>query len=945
MQYRRLKTLFFRAADLDSDRRDALLERECARDPALGAVAKQLVLHSNNPSEALNHIFGLGDSVDGGLWPIGPPRTAAVPARIGDYRIIRKLGEGSMGIVYEAEQQRPRRTVALKIIRGVPSAAATHRFEHESQILGLLQHPAIAQVYDAGTANLGSGPQPFFAMELIRGIPLTDYAKTHGTSISERLEMFTAVGEAVHHAHQKGVIHRDLKPDNILVDAQGRAKVLDFGVARVTGDQQRVTAMCTGAGQVIGTLSYMSPEQAAGRPEHVDIRSDVHALGAILFELLTDRLPYDVRGMMIHSAVRVIRDDQPARLGAVNRCLRGDLDVIVSKALEKDPARRYQSALELTSDVKRYLQSRPIVARPPSAIYQLRKYAQRHKAMFGAVAAAFVLLVLGVMGTSVGLVRATQQRQRAEAREREAVQARTTAQAARADAERSRDQAEAVTAYLESMLASASPEELGRDVLVRDVLNQATTSIAERFDSKPLIEARMRRTIGITYRELGDLDQAADHLESALAIRRQALPVEHPDTLASMNDLAELYHAQGRYNEAESLLTTTLEKRRRILGRENEHTLVTAGNLAVLYEKQGRLGDAEALAIDTLEAQRGLLGDGHPATLTTTNTLATVYLSQGRYAEAETSFLEALELLHRVLGPEHPDTLGAMNNLGSLYSSLGRLDDAEPLLAQVVEIRKRVLGEDHAATLVSMNNLAGLYWRRARYDEAEALFADVLDLRRKALGESHKQTLTSMFNLAVVYRTNERFAEAEPLIAESLRIRRRVFGPEHADTLASLAGLCGLYQEQGRVEDAEPLCVETLATRRRVLGAEHPDTIASLTALGRLYTTLGRYTGAEALLAEAVDAATRLLPGQHWTRGNALSYYGQCLSLQGRHADAEPALLDGHAALAAGLGPSHRRTLQSINDVADFYDAWEKTQAAAAWRALRPSARSAQPPN
>ncbi|MEO8452265.1 MAG: serine/threonine-protein kinase, partial [Gemmatimonadota bacterium] len=317
------------------------------------------------------------------------------PKTIGRYRIIGTLGEGGMGTVYEAEQDQPQRMVALKVIRSdfvIPELM--RRFARESEVLGRLQHPGIAQIYEAGTAEGPHGPQPFFAMELVKGQSLTEYASARALNVDQRLELFARVCDAVHYAHKQGVIHRDLKPANIMVDAGGQPKILDFGVARLTDADVKATRQ-TSVGEVIGTLQYMSPEQVNADPGDIDTRSDVYSLGVILYELLSGQLPYDLAHRMIYEAARVIVIEDPAPLSSLNRTLKGDVEVIVGKALEKEKNRRYSSAADLASDVRRFLSNEPIAARPASAMYQLGKFARRNRALVGGLAVAALILVLG----------------------------------------------------------------------------------------------------------------------------------------------------------------------------------------------------------------------------------------------------------------------------------------------------------------------------------------------------------------------------------------------------------------------------------------------------------------------------------------------------------------------------------------------------------------------
>jgi WD40 repeat protein/predicted Ser/Thr protein kinase len=424
----RVRALFDQAAELLPEVRTAFLNAACAADPELRAEIASLLAHdAGGPGE---------DDVTDFLQ--SPVRRALAslpsipPPKIGNYRIVRTLGEGGMGVVYEAEQDNPRRTVALKVIRtGLLSPAVLHRFSREVQILGRLQHPGIAPIYEAGLAADG---RPFFAMEFIRGKPLDEYTRSHQLDAAARLALLARVCDAIQHAHNKGIIHRDLKPSNILVDEAGQPKVLDFGVAHTTDADLQTTSGRTQAGQLLGTLSYMSPEQIAANPAALDPRSDVYSLGVILFELLAERLPYVLQNVPLPEVARVINDRDPSRLGSINRCFRGDVETIVAKALEKDKTRRYASAGELAADIRRHLHSEPIRARPPSALYQLRKFARRHKALVGGLAGILAALCIGLIGTLRFAFQAQHNAQVAGERERatryEAYRARLAAAAA-----------------------------------------------------------------------------------------------------------------------------------------------------------------------------------------------------------------------------------------------------------------------------------------------------------------------------------------------------------------------------------------------------------------------------------------------------------------------------------------------------------------------------------
>jgi len=509
--------------------------------------------------------------------------------RMGSYRIISVIGEGGMGTVYKAKQESPRRTVALKVIRaGVASSNLLRRFEHEAQILGKLDHPGIATIFEAGTFDAGAGPQPFFAMEFVKGQPLTDYANNKKLGTRQRLELIALIAEAVQHAHHKGVIHRDLKPANILVTDAGQIKILDFGVARATDADIANATMQTDIGQLIGTIPYMSPEQAVGDPDDLDTRSDVYALGVVAYELLAGCMPYDIERKMIHEAVRVIREDSPTPLSSINRVFRGDVDIIISKALVKEKERRYQSASDFASDIHRYLNNEPIIARPPSTWYQFSKFTKRNKAMVVGVIAVLLVSIIGTIVSTTFAFGEAEQKRLAKISEQDAKDAQTIAEERTIEAERERAIAQSINEFLNvRLLGSAAPEREGRDVLVRDMLLKA----AEELDANPpaikAVEAALRLTIGRTYTGLGYFTESETHLRTAVQMWEQ---LEDPDSLITAESMEALAFALMRTNqtsEAYPLAKRVLTIREKELGDEHPLTIRAQGDV-VMFEALSR---------------------------------------------------------------------------------------------------------------------------------------------------------------------------------------------------------------------------------------------------------------------------------------------------------------------------------------------------------------------
>ncbi len=907
-------------------------------------------------------------------------------AVFGRYVIVSTIGRGGMGVVYRARQDKPGREVALKLIRpGWMSASLLRRFEFEAELLGRLKHPGIAQVYEAGVDDATG--TPYFAMELVDGVPLTEYANQRGLSLRRRLDLFAKVCDAVQHAHARGVIHRDLKPGNILVADVGdppepQPKVLDFGVARATDADIAATTVETAVGALVGTVPYMSPEQVGGDPGELDTRSDVYALGVVLYELLAGRLPYRLERKLIHEAVRVIREDEPTRLSSIDRVFRGDVETIVGKSLEKEKERRYQTAAELGTDIRRYLRDEPIAARPPSAAYQLRKFARRNKALVGGVCATFAVLVLGIVGTSSFALRA-------EARRVEAVAAQDRAERAEADAEQRADELEQVAAFQEGQLSEIDAELMGvrlrrgvidkrraflegrgmdderidaaladlsssltgvnftnlaLETLDENIFERALKTIDEGFDDQPLVKARLLQAVADTLRDLGLLDRAMAPQEEALAIRRRVLGDEHPDTLVSINDMGTLLDSMGLYDEAMPHYREALETRQRVLGDEHPDALTSINNMGGLLERMGRHEEAMPYFREALETSRRVLGDEHSGTLASINNMGALLLKIGRSEEAMPYFREALETSRRVLGDVHPYTLVSINNMGGLLESMGRFEEAMPYFREGLETRRRVFGDVHPHTLLSISNMGRLLITMGRYEEAMPHLDEDIETSRRILGDEHPHTLVSISNMGGLLESMGRFEEAMPYHHEAIETARRVLGDDHPNTLVSINNMGALLLRMGRSEEALPYLLDALESHRRILGNEHPSTLILITNTGALLRNLGRLEEANRLGAEAVATARRVLPEGHWHTAVFLGQHALTLAAMERFAEAEERYLEAHALFEAALGPDHDRTTANIRSLADLYNSWHAAEPdaghdakAAQWRARLPA--------
>jgi serine/threonine protein kinase len=592
----------------------------------------------------------------------GPHGVAGrMPETIGPYRILGKLGEGGMGIVYEAEQERPRRRVALKVMRGghIVDEAHAKMFQREAETLARLKHPNIGAIYEAGhTTDPATGTKhDYFAMELVLGDTLDAFLRKRGATASGdelefRLRLFRQICDAVHYAHQRGVIHRDLKPSNIIVSeptdssttasgatAMPQVKILDFGLARITDADVQAATVLTEVGQIKGTLPYMSPEQARGEADAIDVRTDVYALGVIGYEMIAGSRPYDLGSAALLEAVRVICKQQPRSLRQTisgQHRLDPDVETIVGKALEKEPDRRYSSAAALSDDVARYLTSQPIQARPPSATYQIRKFARRNKGLVIAASAVMAALVVGLVGTAWGFRKAR-------------VEATRSAQ---------------VATFMQEMLGGVAPAVAqGEDTtLLRRVLDDSAARVENELVDQPAVAAALHSTIGQTYSAMGDFDEGERHLQQSLDLTRSVYGENDPKTLEALLHMGVLVAREGRAAEAERIYQETLQQQREVLGDEHPLTLQTRGNLGVHYALNGRAAEAVPILEEVLAARRGLLGDDDPQTLVALNSLGVALMHLKRFDEAEPLLDEALERGRRVHGETHPDTTKPLHN-------------------------------------------------------------------------------------------------------------------------------------------------------------------------------------------------------------------------------------------------------------------------------------------
>jgi tetratricopeptide (TPR) repeat protein len=835
----------FEAALALAPRERAAFLSSCAGDrPDVLREVESLLSHHERSSAFLEAFAGL-------------PARGSRPERIGPFRIVREIGAGGMGVVYLAEQTHPQREVALKVLRpGFATPRALRRFEHEAAALARLQHPGVAGIFEAGTADWGAGPQPYFAMEHVRGPHLLEHAAARGLGVRERLGLLAAVCDAVAHAHSRGVVHRDLKPSNVLVDEgvePAQVKVLDFGVARVTDCDTHLSSLGTDIGQVIGTVAYMSPEQAAGDPEALDERADVYSLGVIGYELLCGALPLDVVGLALHEALRAVRDDEPRPISRVNPALRGDVETLLAKALEKDRARRYASAAAFAADLRRYLEHRPIQARPASRLYSASKFVRRNRALVGGAFAVIAALAIGLAGTAWQAVEASQ------ARDLAADEAKTASGARdRADLEARR--AKAVLRFQQQMLARIRPQSDGRAVKLADVLDAAAATLPGELAGDPSSEAGVRETLGVSYHALGLLPEARAQFERTVELLSGVLGERSIDVFAATSRLAQVLSDQGESERARELEQDVYEGLRELAGEDHELTLIAELDYAAGLDRAGAVERAEELGARNLARRRAAFGERHVLTVAAMGTYGNMLWRRGRFADAEPYLRQALEVGLEVEGARHPNSLIRRSLLANCFRKLGRLDEAEALYREALAIGVDVLGAEHLDTLTWRNNLAGVLQDREQFAEAEQLLREVVEARVRILGAAHEDTLIARNNLALLLSCCGRHSESEVLHREILDTKRARLGDDHRSTLTSLHNLALALLLQNRLEEALPSFRECAERAHLALPAGHPQIASYRESLGACLLRMKRHAEAESELLAALETMRASVP-------------------------------------------------------------------------------------
>jgi serine/threonine protein kinase/tetratricopeptide (TPR) repeat protein len=941
----RQREIFFKALEQPSPaERARYLEAVCGDDKALRAEVELLLKHQSDSS------FLERPAVESsGTISTASVSSEAPGAMIGRYKLLEKIGEGGCGIVYMAEQEEPvRRKVALKVIKlGMDTRSVIARFEAERQALARMDHPNIAKVLDAGATETG---RPYFVMELVGGIKITDYCEQNKLDTRHRLDLFMQVCRAIQHAHQKGIIHRDIKPSNVLVATQDGVaipKVIDFGIAKATQGKLTDQTAFTAFEQFLGTPAYMSPEQAQLGGLDVDTRSDIYSLGVLLYELLTGRTPFDAKDLLavgIETMRRTICEKEPptpstrlkldlaaqqaqgpsgSKIKNQKPRIANDLDWIVMKCLEKDRSRRYETANDLAFDIQRHLNNEPVVARPPSNLYRLQKLVHRNKLLFAATSAVSLALVLG-LGLSTWMFF----RERAGRREQARLRQEAQTEAAKS---------QQVARFLKEMLEDVGPSKaLGRDTtMLKEILDNAAQRIGRDLTNQPWVEIELRGILAFTYRELGLYKQMENMSAELLRITRATAGEESSDTANALYLVGSSQFVLGNYAQAEATLQQALALQRRLLGNEHLNVAITLNHLADVFRQLGKLPQAETASREALAITRKVAGNDHPEVATALNSLGNVLHAENKLTEAESVLREAVALCRKLFGNNHPDVAAHLHNLAGVLEDQGNLPAAEAIYREVLEMQRKLLGNEHPRVAFSLDGLGDVLGSMGRPDEAITNYTTALIIFRKCLGNEHPVVATVLDKLASALQERDKLGEAEPLSREALEMRRKLLGNEHEDVTLSVNSLSAILRQEGKLSEAEKLCSERLVELRARPEFQDPHMVTLLASLGRTRLMAGKFTEAEDPVRECLGIREKSLPDD-WRTLATRSLLGDVLLGQKRYTEAEPLLVAAYEGMnqrQADIRIQNKRFLkEALLSLVQLCEATSRTNEATVWK-------------
>ncbi len=961
-QWKHIQALFEKALELNPSQREDFLKKECGND-------KELYTEVNSLLESDEHEHSIFSASAADYISIDEPNLAG--KTLGKYKAIEQIGIGGMGSVYLAERIDGvfEQKVALKVVKpGMNSHEIITRFEEERQILARLQHPNIARLLDGGISDLGL---PFFTMEFVDGKPITNYCDEKNLTIEERLQLFQKVCEAVLYAHQNLVIHRDIKPGNILVREDGTVKLLDFGIAKVFEEDPNRKDL-TRTGVRVMTPEYASPEQVKGEP--VSTATDIYSLGLILYQLLSGCPPYEVDTTSAIEMEKIICLSQPLKpstmitkisgiksgeknkispedislkrhtsISKLKKRISGDLDNICLMCLRKEPERRYNSVAQLIADINNHLSGMPVSARKSTTSYRAKKFIQRHKT--GVVIASIAVLIIAIV-TTFYTIRLANERDKAKV-----------------EAEKFKN----VSDFLTGLFKVSDPEQSrGETITARELLDNGVKRIDNELSGQPEILANMLDVTGNVYKSLGlyknalpllqrsysindslfgsnspetakslndlaslnfdmgDYDSSVDKFNKALKLRENIFGKESMESAESMNGLAMVLREEGKYDESEKLLLESLSIRKKHSSGKSNEVAESTNNLALLYQDKGEYEKSKKLFEESLQMKKQLYGRVHPSYSETLGNQASLLQEMGDYRKAENLFTETLDIDKKLYGDLHPSISTDLYNIASNTALMGNLDDAEKLYSQVLELDRKLLGGQHPYIALDLNNLAGIESDKGEYEKAEKLYMKSLELNKKAYGNEHPEVATSISNLGVLYLRWGKYKTAEPLLKSALDMRIKLLGENHPDVVTSINIYASLLTSEGRYKEAVEQYRKSLKLRIKMLGENHPHTANAYLGLGNALIETGEFTEAEEKINRAIEILKEKLPPDHWNISNAESILGKCYTKEKKYKSAEEVLQGAYNNLLTTRGKEDRLTISALKLIIQNYKKWGK---------------------